>query len=121
MPRSEAGLVEQLQNQKQKDLALAEQPLVMVASAQAVPLLQPYVSSQQISGMVSGLAEAARYDSGAYSCKCARIGTRLGLDWRWLIDRDWQSGVCLRDFVPAERSSMRVTDVHRTPSLHWLD
>jgi hypothetical protein len=55
--------VEQLQNQKQKDLALAEQPLVMVASAQAGPLLQPYVSSQQISGMVSGLAEAARYDS----------------------------------------------------------
>jgi hypothetical protein len=55
--------IEQLQNQKQKDFALAEQPLVMVASAQAGPLLQPYVSSQQISGMVSGLAEAARYDS----------------------------------------------------------
>jgi hypothetical protein len=55
--------VEQLQNQKQKDFALAERPLIMVASAQAGPLLQPYVASQQISGMVNGLSEAARYDS----------------------------------------------------------
>jgi hypothetical protein len=57
--------VEQLhaQRQKQGDLSLADQPLLMVASAQAGPLLQPYVSSRQINGMVSGLAEAARYDS----------------------------------------------------------
>jgi hypothetical protein len=55
--------VEQLQNRKQIDPALADQPLLMVASAQAGPLLQPYVSSRQISGMISGLAEAARYDA----------------------------------------------------------
>jgi hypothetical protein len=55
--------VEQLENQKQLDPALAEQPLVMVASAQAGPLLQPYVSSQQIDGMVSGLSQAASYDA----------------------------------------------------------
>jgi len=54
--------VEQLQNQKQNDLALTNQPLLMVASAQAGPLLQPYVSSGQITGMVSGLSDAARYE-----------------------------------------------------------
>jgi hypothetical protein len=55
--------VEQLQNQRQKDTALAAKPLITVASAQAGPLLQPYVASRQINGMVSGLAEAARYDA----------------------------------------------------------
>jgi len=56
--------VEQLQNRKQLDPALSNQPLLVVASAQAGPLLQPYVSSQQITGMLSGLSEAARYESG---------------------------------------------------------
>jgi hypothetical protein len=46
--------VEQLQNRIQ--------PLLMVASAQAGPLLQPYVSSGQITGMISGLPDAARYE-----------------------------------------------------------
>ena len=54
--------VEQLQNRKSADPALTNQPLLMVASAQAGPLLQPYVSSRQISGMISGLADAARYE-----------------------------------------------------------
>ena len=103
---SRKGLVEQLQNQKQKDLALAEQPLVMVASAHGVPLLQPYVSSQQISGMVSGLAEAARYDSarGVFP----QSALVLGLVWDWtgdgyrliVIGSLW---VCLRDFVAAPK------------------
>ena len=39
--------VEQLQNRKQLDPALANQPLLVIASAQAGPLLQPYVSSRQ--------------------------------------------------------------------------
>jgi len=34
----------------------------VIASAQAGPLLQPYLSSGQVTGMVSGLAEAARYE-----------------------------------------------------------
>ena len=34
----------------------------MIASAQAGPLLQPYLSSGQITGMVTGLSEAARYE-----------------------------------------------------------
>jgi hypothetical protein len=55
--------VEQLQNQKQIDPALASKPLIMVTSAQAGPLLQPYVASRQINGMVSGLSEAAKYDA----------------------------------------------------------
>lgn len=61
---AEAGRVwvEQLQAQKQLDPALASQPLFVVASAQAAPLLQPYVSSQQIAGMISGLADAVRYE-----------------------------------------------------------
>jgi hypothetical protein len=54
--------VEQLQNQKQIEPALSSQPLLMVASAQAGPLLQPYVSSRQITGMISGLSDAARYE-----------------------------------------------------------
>jgi len=54
--------VEQLQNRKASDPALNGQPLLMVASAQAGPLLQPYVSSRQITGMISGLADAARYE-----------------------------------------------------------
>jgi hypothetical protein len=55
--------IEQLQNRKQLDFALADQPLLMVASAQAGPLLQPYVASRQVNGMISGLSEAARYNS----------------------------------------------------------
>jgi hypothetical protein len=55
--------VEQLGARKQSDPALASQPLVMVASAQAGPLLQPYVSSRQVAGMISGLPDAARYES----------------------------------------------------------
>jgi hypothetical protein len=55
--------VEQLSAQKFKDPLLTNQPLLVIASAQADPLLQPYVSSQQINGIVSGLADAARYES----------------------------------------------------------
>jgi hypothetical protein len=54
--------VEQLQSQKQVDPALSNRPLLMVASAQAGPLLQPYVSSGQITGMISGISDAARYE-----------------------------------------------------------
>jgi hypothetical protein len=54
--------VEQLQTQKQIDPALAIQPLLVVASAQAGPLLQPYVASGQINGMISGISDAARYE-----------------------------------------------------------
>jgi hypothetical protein len=39
----------------------SHQPLLVIASAQAGPLLQPYVSSGQITGLISGVAEAARY------------------------------------------------------------
>jgi hypothetical protein len=54
--------VEQLQNRRAADPSLNNQPLLMVASAQAGPLLQPYVSSGQITGMISGLSDAARYE-----------------------------------------------------------
>jgi len=55
--------VEQLQNRKAVDPALANQPLLVASSAQAGPLLQPYVSSRQITGMISGLSDAVRYES----------------------------------------------------------
>jgi hypothetical protein len=55
--------VEQLQSRKQIDPLLASQPLLMAASAQAGPLLQPYVDSAQVTGMISGLADAARYEA----------------------------------------------------------
>jgi hypothetical protein len=56
-------MVEQLESRKQVDPSLSNKPLLMVASAQASPLLQPYVSSRQITGMVSGLSDAARYEA----------------------------------------------------------
>ena len=61
---AESGLVwiEQLQLMKQTNPALADQPLLILASAQAGPLLQPYVSSKQVAGMVYGLSDAARYE-----------------------------------------------------------
>jgi hypothetical protein len=61
---AESGLVwiEQIQLAKQTNSALASQPLLVAASAQAGPLLQPYVSSKQVNGMVSGLSDAARYE-----------------------------------------------------------
>jgi hypothetical protein len=54
--------VEQLQSRKQADPSLNNKPLLMAVSAQAGPLLQPYVSSRQITGMISGLSDAARYE-----------------------------------------------------------
>ncbi|HJR80817.1 MAG TPA: hypothetical protein VJ821_12140 [Anaerolineales bacterium] len=54
--------VEQLDARRQSDASLASQPLLVVASAQAGPLLQPYVSSGQVTGMISGLPDAARYE-----------------------------------------------------------
>ena len=54
--------VEQLDARKRSDPALADQPLLIIASAQAGPLLQPYVSSRQVAGMISGLPDAARFE-----------------------------------------------------------
>ena len=54
--------VEQLDARKQVDPSLANQPLLVAASAQAGPLLQPYVSSRQITGLINGIADAARYE-----------------------------------------------------------
>ncbi|HET9589879.1 MAG TPA: hypothetical protein VFO91_13930 [Anaerolineales bacterium] len=55
--------VEQLEARRQTDLAFANQPMLVAASAQAGPLLQPYVSSRQVTGMISGLPDAARYEA----------------------------------------------------------
>jgi hypothetical protein len=69
--RAEAGQVwiEQLTLAKQtkqvglqSDPALVGQQVFVVASGQAGPMLRPYVSSQQVTGMVSGLPDAARYE-----------------------------------------------------------
>jgi hypothetical protein len=62
--RAESGRVwvEQMQTMKQSDPAFAAQPLLALASAQAGPMLQPYVYSAQITGMVSGLPNAASYE-----------------------------------------------------------
>jgi hypothetical protein len=55
--------VEQLYARNQADTAFFSfQPLLVASSAQAGPMLQPYFSSEQIAGMVSGLADAARYE-----------------------------------------------------------
>jgi hypothetical protein len=54
--------VEQLHTAKQANPSLANQSLILVTSAQAGPLLQPYVSSKQVAGMINGLADAARFE-----------------------------------------------------------
>lgn len=54
--------IEQLTLAKQSNSALASQQLLVVASAQAGPMLQPYVSSRQLAGMISGIPDAARYE-----------------------------------------------------------
>ncbi len=54
--------VEQLHTAKQTNPSLANQSLILVTSAQAGPLLQPYVSSKQVAGMINGLADAARFE-----------------------------------------------------------
>jgi hypothetical protein len=55
--------VEQLVAKNQADSAFFDfQPLLFAASAQAAPLLQPYVDAEQINGLVGGLADAVRYE-----------------------------------------------------------
>ena len=62
--QAESGLVwvEQLTLAKQSDPSLAAQPLLVAASAQAGPMLQPYVTSGQVTGMVAGIAQSAGYE-----------------------------------------------------------
>jgi hypothetical protein len=56
--------VEQLSVLKQTDPAtFASQPLLALTSAQTGPMLQPYFYSGQITGMISGLPNAVRYES----------------------------------------------------------
>jgi hypothetical protein len=57
--------IEQLQALKQADPTTANQPLLIVSSAQVGPMLQPYVSSRQVNGLINGLADAARYEFGS--------------------------------------------------------
>jgi uncharacterized membrane protein YdbT with pleckstrin-like domain len=64
--------VEQLQSRRQADPSISNKPLLMAASAQAGPLLQPYVSSRQITGMLSGLSDAARYELNTSRSDMAR-------------------------------------------------
>ena len=59
---SGAVWIEQVELAKQTDPALNNKPVLVAASAQAGPLLQPYVSSRQVTGMISGLADAARFE-----------------------------------------------------------
>ena len=54
--------VEQISILKQADPTLASQPLLAVTSAQTGPMLQPYFSSSQITGLISGLPTAASYE-----------------------------------------------------------
>lgn len=55
--------VEQLYARNQADTTFfSVQPVLFATSAQAGPMLQPYFSSQQITGMVNGLSDAARYE-----------------------------------------------------------
>jgi hypothetical protein len=54
--------VEQLEIAKQTRPEIAFKPLVVVSSAQAGPMLEPYVSSGQVNVLVNGLSDAAKYE-----------------------------------------------------------
>jgi hypothetical protein len=54
--------IEQLQGEKQRNSSLALQALLVASSAQAGPMLQPYVSSRQVDGLITGLADASRFE-----------------------------------------------------------
>jgi hypothetical protein len=54
--------VEQLEFAKSKDPIIASKPLLVISSAQAGPMIQPYVSSGQVDIMLSGLSDAAQYE-----------------------------------------------------------
>jgi len=61
---SESGRVwvEQLEISKQMHPELASKPLIIVSSAQAGPLLEPYASSGQVDVLINGLSDAAKYE-----------------------------------------------------------
>ncbi|WKZ43126.1 MAG: hypothetical protein QY302_13575 [Anaerolineales bacterium] len=62
-PESGRAWVEQLSARNRADPTFfSVQPVFFATSAQAGPMLQPYFASQQITGMVNGLADAARYE-----------------------------------------------------------
>ena len=54
--------IEQLQVAKQARPEIASKPLIVVSSAQAGPMLEPYVSSGQVNVMINGLSDAAKYE-----------------------------------------------------------
>ncbi|HAV77555.1 MAG TPA: hypothetical protein DCX53_09415 [Anaerolineae bacterium] len=54
--------VEQLEFAKQARPEIASKPLIVVSSAQAGPMLEPYVSSGQVDVLVNGLSDAAKYE-----------------------------------------------------------
>ncbi|HSM71059.1 MAG TPA: hypothetical protein VK851_05915 [Anaerolineales bacterium] len=54
--------VEQLEIAKQAQPEIASKPLVVISSAQAGPLLEPYVSSGQANLLINGLSDAAKYE-----------------------------------------------------------
>ena len=43
--------------------ALGSVPMLLIASAQAAPMMEPYVQSGQLSGMLSGLAGSVSYEN----------------------------------------------------------
>jgi hypothetical protein len=48
---------------EQAEPSLRPQPMLMVTSAQAEPMLRPYLTSGQVKGMVSGLEDGALYEN----------------------------------------------------------
>jgi hypothetical protein len=56
--------------------SLGETPLLVISSAQAVPLIQPYLQSDQVQGLVGGL-----YGSAAYDQLVQRSGSPVRVLW----------------------------------------
>jgi len=54
--------VEQLEISKQDRPEIAFKPLIVISSAQAGPMLEPYASSGQVDVLINGLSDAAKYE-----------------------------------------------------------
>jgi hypothetical protein len=54
--------IEQLEISRRSHPEITFKPLIVVSSAQAGPMLKPYVSSEQVDVMINGLLDAAKYE-----------------------------------------------------------
>ncbi len=64
-PDTARAWIEQVQTPMQRNAGGIRQPFYVISSAQAAPLVLPYLDSGQVQGLVAGLAGSAAYEAAA--------------------------------------------------------